>query len=185
MNPLAPYVAMAKLIALLGAMAIICWQSSQVHRWHKQYLSEHSAHLATIANYRAAAEQAAADDAANAARVKAEQDKISKEQADEYQKRIAAARAAAERLRARSQADSGSAAKPPVPSLPASPIRVTEGAGQDRFSIADRLIATEQAIQLDELITWVKRQADVDVNANPKPEPKKKHRSLWQRITPW
>ena len=32
MNPLAPYFAMGKLIALLGAVALICWQSSAIHR---------------------------------------------------------------------------------------------------------------------------------------------------------
>jgi hypothetical protein len=34
------------------------------------------------------------------------------------------------------------------------------------LSEADALTATEQAIQLDELITWVKAQAAVDPNAS-------------------
>jgi len=36
MNPLTQYLMIGKLVALLGAIAIICWQSSQIHRWHKQ-----------------------------------------------------------------------------------------------------------------------------------------------------
>ena len=35
-NPLSQYLMIGKLIALLGCVALICWQSSQIHRWHKQ-----------------------------------------------------------------------------------------------------------------------------------------------------
>jgi len=49
-----------------------------------------------------------------------------------------------------------------VPGLSAAPGGSPQAPGEDGFS--DRLIATEQAIQLDELIKWVKRQAAVEVN---------------------
>jgi hypothetical protein len=35
-NPLSQYLMIGKLVALLGCIALICWQSSQIHRWHKQ-----------------------------------------------------------------------------------------------------------------------------------------------------
>jgi hypothetical protein len=41
---------------------------------------------------------------------------------------------------------------------------VAQAAGQDRLSAGDALTATEQAIQLDELIKWVKAQTAVDNN---------------------
>ena len=46
--------------------------------------------------------------------------------------------------------------------LPASATGAHSPPGQDRFPDPDRLIATEQAIQLDELIKWVRAQAAVD-----------------------
>ena len=53
----------------------------------------------------------------------------------------------------------------PVPGLPASPGRADQAAGQDRLPVAEALTATEQAIQLDELIGWVRRQHAVNPNA--------------------
>jgi len=46
--------------------------------------------------------------------------------------------------------------------------------GPKDFSLEDRLIATEQAIQLDELIKWVKAQAGVEspeARSGPSPSP--------------
>lgn len=120
----------------------------------------------TVAGYRAAAAQARAADAANAARVKAEQSAINERIEDEYQTRIAAARSDARRLRdnqaAATNPRSGRAAS--MPGLSAPSPGATQTAGEDRLSESDRLIATEQAIQLDELIRWVKTQAMVDPN---------------------
>jgi len=33
-NPLSQYLMIGKLVALLGCIALICWQSSQIHKWH-------------------------------------------------------------------------------------------------------------------------------------------------------
>jgi hypothetical protein len=52
-----------------------------------------------------------------------------------------------------------------VPLLPAAPDGPAQAADQDRLSQSDALTATEQAIQLDELIKWVRRQHEVDPNA--------------------
>jgi hypothetical protein len=133
----------------------------------KQQLADTKAAFAqTVANYRAAAEQAKHDDAANKARVEAEQSKINQETSDAYEARIADARARAVKLRQQLQAaaDSGGRSGAPVPGVPAPAKGSAQAAGEDGFSVTDRLIATEQAIQLDELIKWVKKQAGVDVN---------------------
>lgn len=42
----------------------------------------------------------------------------------------------------------------------------SEAARKDGLPAADRLLATEQAIQLDELIKWIRAQAKVDNNAS-------------------
>jgi hypothetical protein len=52
-----------------------------------------------------------------------------------------------------------------MPGLPAAAPSAAEAAGHDRLPYADALTATEQAIQLDALIAWVKAQAEVDPNA--------------------
>jgi hypothetical protein len=139
----------------------------------KQQLADTKVAFAqTVANYRAAAEQAKRDDAANVARVKIEQSKINQESSDEFEARLAAARATAQRLRDQlaAQANPGGRSAAPVSGVPVATKGSAQGADANRLSIDERLIATEQAIQLDELIKWVKRQAGVDVNgAAPKP----------------
>jgi signal transduction histidine kinase len=138
--------------------------------WKKQsatfeqlYQKEQAAFALTVANARAAADVARADDKANADRVAAEQRAINERAAHDYETRLAAARAAAERLRlgTATTADSRAGRGSSMPGLPASPDGAAQGADQDQFSRSDRLTATEQAIQLDELINWVRQQAGV------------------------
>ena len=52
-----------------------------------------------------------------------------------------------------------------MPGLSAPPGGAAQAPGQDRLPPQDALTATEQAIQLDELIKWVRKQAAVDNNA--------------------
>jgi signal transduction histidine kinase len=155
----------------LGILLLL--QKGETRHWRKQsvqfeqlYRAEQAAFSATVANYRAAAATARAAEAANAARVAAEQRTINERTAHDFETRLAAARAAAERLRRQAAAAAtnpsggGSAS---VPRLPPAAGGTAEGAGEDRFSEFDRLTATEQAIQLDELIKWVREQHAVRV----------------------
>lgn len=123
----------------------------------------------TVAGYRAAAAQAKAEDAANAARVRAEQTKINQESSNAYEDRIAAARASAERLRQQlaSAGNSGLRSRAPVSGVSTAASGSAQASSEDGFSVSDRLTATEQAIQLDELIKWVNKQAGVDPNTAP------------------
>jgi len=163
-----------KILGAAVAVGALLWLVQSRDHWRDEaranaglFHAEQAAHSATIANYRAAADQARREDAANLARVKAAQAQITERTANDYESRIASARADA--LRLREQA--GSAATDPrasggaqVPRIPAPAGGASETAGEDRLPQSDRLLATEQAIQLDELIKWVRAQAAVPVN---------------------
>ena len=159
-----------KLVAGIGAALLLALLVHDRNRWkstaelrHAQLVAEQQAHATTVANYRAAAAQARREDAENLARVSAQQSKINERTAHDFESRIAAARADAERLRRNAQAaaDSGRGGGSPVPGLPATAGAAAEAAGDHQLSADQRLTATEQAIQLDELIKWVRSQAQV------------------------
>ena len=160
-------------IAVAFALGIILLvQKGETRHWKKEsgrfeqlYTKEQAALASTVANYRAAAAEAEASDKANAKRVAAEQRAINERTSNDYEARLAAARLSAQRLRGQSAAaaaDPRAGRAAPVPGLPAAPVGPAEAAGQDRLPVADALTATEQAIQLDELIKWVKAQSAVD-----------------------
>jgi nitrogen fixation-related uncharacterized protein len=166
-------------IAVSLALAILLViQKVETAHWKKQsgqfeqlYQQQQSALATTVSNYRAAARQAEAADQANARRVEADQRAINERTEDDYQTRLAAARSLAQRLRGESAgaaADPRGGASAPVPGLPASPGGPARAAGQDGLPLTDRELATDQAIQLDELIEWVKAQHAVDPNAKEK-----------------
>jgi hypothetical protein len=162
------------LYKLLGAalgIAAVLWLIQSRDHWRdearsngKLFRAEQAAHAATIANYRSAAEQARREDAENLARVEASQAQINERTANDFETRMASARADARRLREQARA---AAADPrigggaSVPGLPPAARAVAEAAGEGGLPESDRLMATEQAIQLDELIKWVRSQSDV------------------------
>jgi hypothetical protein len=165
----------AGIAASLALAILLVIQKAETRHWRKEsgqyeqlYRDSEAALAGTVANYRAAADQARAADKANAERVAAVQSKISQEKSDELEARLAAARALAGRLRpGTAAADSRGRGAAPVPALSAAAGQPHQGAAENGFSVPDRLIATEQAIQLDELIKWVKAQAKLDNNAPP------------------
>lgn len=158
----------------LGILLLV--QKAETRHWQKQsaqfeqlYDKGQATLSTTVAGYRAATAQAEAADKANAVRVAAEQAAINERTDDDYQARLAAARSLAQRLRgqgAAAAADPRSGAATPVPGLSAAAGGPDEAAGHDRLPPSDALTATEQAIQLDELIKWVKAQAAVDRDKN-------------------
>jgi hypothetical protein len=140
------------------------WKAKTTH-FAELLSAERGAHAATVANVRAASEQARKADQANVERVTVRQSTINQRSDYDFEKRLTDARIAANRLRnEQSPRPDGAGARgaTPVPSLPSGAESAAEAAGQDRLSLADQLIATEQAIQLDELIKWVKAQGAVD-----------------------
>jgi hypothetical protein len=128
-----------------------------------QLKDERLAHQATQLNYRNAAEQARQADLANKARVEAEQKAITERTSREYEARIADARATAQRLRDNLKA-AGNPSGPraaPLPGTGSPASGADEAPAHPGLSLDERLVATEQAIQLDELISWVERQTKV------------------------
>jgi hypothetical protein len=166
----APFIGLL-LIPLAIALLV---QQGETRHWRKQsdrfealYHAEQTAHAVTVANYRAAADRARQLDQANAARVQSEQRLINERTSDDYETRLAAARAVADRLRgelAKAASNPGGGGATAVPGLPAAAGGAAQAAGEDGLSIDERLLATEQGIQLDELIKWIRRQAAVDPN---------------------
>ena len=167
----------AGIVVGLALAALLVVQKIETAHWRKQsrqfeqlYRDSERVLATTVADTRAAAAAARAADQANIARVAAEQRAINERTKDEFETRLAAARARAAALAERVRIDAGAAADPgagraaPMSSLPASARSAAEGAGENRLPRSDRLIATEQAIQLDELIKWVLRQVKVDNN---------------------
>jgi len=164
----------AGLVAGVALAILLVIQKGETRHWKKQsagfeqlYRQSDAALAGTVANYRAAADAARAADQANAARVAADQRAINERTAHDFETRLAAARASALRLRSQPQAtaDSGTGGGAQLPGLSAASGSPFETADQNRLSPEDALTATEQAIQLDELIKWVRQQGQVDPNA--------------------
>jgi hypothetical protein len=166
-------------VVVASALALLLLvQKGETRHWRRQsshyeqlYRTGEAALAATVANYRAAAEGARAADQANLGRVTAAQLAITERTADDYQARLAAARARAEQLRRQSAAtatDPGARGAAPVPGLAVAAGKPAEAPRQDRLPPGAALLATEQAIQLDELIKWIRRQHGVDPN-RPRP----------------
>ncbi|HEX6603809.1 MAG TPA: hypothetical protein VF027_02870 [Sphingomicrobium sp.] len=159
--------------ACLGLLLIL--QKGETRQWRKQssqfeqlYRDEHAARAATVANYRAAADAARAADRAAGERARAQQQAISERTSHDYETRLADARARALRLRSEARAaaaNPGGSGTAAMPALSAAAGQPPEAAREDRLPAADALLATEQAIQLDALIRWIRRQHAVDPNA--------------------
>lgn len=124
-----------------------------------------AAHQADIIKWQDAMRKAQQMAAENLSRVTQKQNDVTERALNDYDARIAAARALARSLQHNAQApvDHSNAGNSPVSGLPSSPRRAAQAPG-DGLSDGERLTATEQAIQLDELIKWVTRQHDIDPN---------------------
>lgn len=125
-------------------------------------------HKATKRTYAEAQREAERLEAERLARVEAQQKEITDDRFQSYERRLAGARADAARLRDRLRAGGagagGAAAGLAVPGFPAAAGEADGAPGGDGLSRA--LIATAQAIQLDELISWIEDQARIDNTAS-------------------
>jgi hypothetical protein len=88
MNPLSQYLMIGKLVALLGAIALICYQGSQIHKWHQHSLQLSELRAADRRAYEAAQVQAQAKNDATLTRVKSEQEAITNEVKSDLQSRL-------------------------------------------------------------------------------------------------
>ena len=137
--------------------------------------AEIAKHKATKDAYRAAQIEAADLEAKRLASVIATQERITDEAASEYRQRIAALRERVDSLRAQvraAAAGSGAVSAPSGVAMPgtgdtagridAAPDCVGFPAPDPLTDLECRRIATEQATQLDALISWVSRQMQVE-----------------------
>lgn len=174
MTPPIPYKLIASLVGGLLAMAALSWLIGSRNHWKETaaaneqlYHGEQTAHQLTVANYRAKAVEAHKADEANVARVVAEQTAINERSSSEYEARIADARARYERLQPRAgsaPANPGRSGNPDLSNVSQAPSGTPGPAAQGQLSTDDALTATEQAIQLDELIKAVTAHSNVNVN---------------------
>ncbi len=189
--PFNPFTALAAKIygaIALAALAAFAWQTVRIEGlkvWPisitglEQKLAdrtaerdaERAAHQQTRSTYLAAQLEAARLERARLERVKAQQQEITDEVASDYRRRLDDAGARAERLRdellraGERAAGAGRAVGLPAAADP--PGGADEASGYPRLpaeQLEHDIIATEQAIQLDALISWVERQAQVEVN---------------------
>lgn len=148
--------------ALIAALVAVAWLWRANSHLRDGIKAERAAHAQTVANFRKAQTQAEAQQKANLVRVAKAQDAISERISDDFQTRLADARARYDKLRAK-----GNRSAPgdnPVPATGQGSGQPVEAPDQDGFSLADRLTATEQALQLDALITWVEEQSKVETS---------------------
>jgi hypothetical protein len=164
----------AGLAATICLAFLLLLQKAEAHHWKKQsgqfeqlYFADQAAFAQTIAGYRAAADAARAADRAAGDRARAEQAAINERTANDYETRLAAARVRAGELRRDAQAPAHSSGRgtAAVPALSAAAGGAAATAPQAALPTPDALTATEQAIQLDELIKWIRRQSAVNPNA--------------------
>lgn len=163
------------LVATLALLGLLLTQKAETRHWRKQsnaferlYHSEQAAFAGSVANYRAAADAARSADRAASEHARVEQNSINERTKNEFQARLADARARAELLRSESagaSADRSGRGTPAMSGLSAPARGAAQAAGKDGLPPEDALTATELAIQLDELIKWVRAQASVDPNA--------------------
>lgn len=156
--------AIAALLAIIVVLSLLLTASERHGRKLQRNLTaEVAAHAATTARIEQATADAEAADTANVARVRAEQERITSNVESNYRARLAAAHSRADRLRHdRTTSDPSGSAAAPVPGASDTAGGVDEAPGD---GISTALICEAQAIQLDELITWVEQQTAVAVNA--------------------
>lgn len=138
------------------------WLRSDVADARRDLAAEQAAHRETVAGVRIATAQARIDDAQRVIAAAAANLRINEETSRAYQDRLADARARADALRLRldaaARAGAGGGGSAPVPGAADAargPDGATAAAGLP-LTLAERLTATEQAIQLDALQQWVR-----------------------------
>jgi hypothetical protein len=174
---------LAEVVCIIMGLALVClavwgngWKhvavnrTTQLNECKSGRAADRQAYTQTVQNYRTAQQRAEQEDRAKDERTKAQQAQINQERSNEYEARIADARARAGRLHKESTppAPVGGTGGSSVPSVSSAASGASQAAC-DRLSdgsLADpQLCATEQGIQLDELIKWAKAQHSVDPNA--------------------
>ena len=145
---------------LAVAIVACAWLWRANNGLHDSLKAERAAHAQTVANFKKAQADAEAVQAHNLARVAKAQKDVTDETLDDYNRRVADLRERYKRLLA--QGNRSAPLDAQMSTVSDTAATVNAAAQQDGLSASDALIASEQALQLDALITWVERQAKVE-----------------------
>ena len=161
--------------AAIGFIARHPWQSAAVlllvacawlwranNGLHDTIKAERASYAETVASFRDAQAKAELAQKANLARVSIQQRTITDETLDDYNRRVAVLRARYQRLL--SQGNRSASGGADLPAIPDTSGRINEAPVENGLPAADALTASEQALQLDALITWIERQAKVETS---------------------
>ena len=147
---------------LIAALALSAWLWRANNGLHDTIKAERARYAETVASFKDAQAKAELAQKANLARVSIQQRNITDETLDDYNRRVADLRARYQRLLSQgNRSASGNAAMPAIPDATG---RIDEAPDENGLPAADALTASEQALQLDALITWVDRQAKVETS---------------------
>ena len=145
---------------LAVAIVACAWLWRANNGLHDTIRTERARYAETVANFKKAQADAEAVQAHNLARVAKAQKDVTDETLDDYNRRVADLRARYKRLL--DQGNRSASGNPDLPAVPNATSGTDAAAQQDGLPAADALTASEQALQLDALITWVERQAKVE-----------------------
>ena len=150
-------------VALLVTVALV-WREESRH-YEKLWTAEKTAHALGIANYKAAADEAARLDKANVDRVTKEQTAITEKVTNDYQSKLADSASRYDRLRAQASGYLSHPASPGVPTSPETTCRAVAGADCENVPTLLKA-AQDNTDQLLALQAWVTAQSAVDTNGD-------------------
>jgi hypothetical protein len=149
------------LAAVLVLAALLANRTGQRDEARVALARSEQARALFAARVRARAAETARDFTERARRTEQSQARISQEVSHDYQNRMADLRRRVDALRLRGRtdrADPGRAAAARLPGLPDAAGGFDAAAVDHRLSLEHRIAATEQAIRLEELQRWIRRQ---------------------------
>ena len=153
----------AAAIGLLGILLLLARVDAR--HWRSLADQEKAAHAQIVANYRAAADEAARLDAANVARAKAEQTAITERTIDAYQSQLADSASRYERLRAQASGYLRLPRPADMPDTRDATCRAVAGTGCEAIPPLLKA-AQDNTDQLLALQAWTREQAGVDINGS-------------------
>jgi len=146
--------------ALAVCLCACAWLWRANNGLHDSLKAERARYAETVASFKKAQADAEAVQAHNLARVAKASKEITNETLDDYNRRVADLRERYKRLLA--QGNRSAPLDAQMSTVSDTAATVNAATQQDGLSASDALIASEQALQLDALITWVERQAKVE-----------------------
>lgn len=164
-------IGLALLLAVIGVLLLkLEARTADRDKWQTRAVAEEQAHKQTVANYRAASDEAQRQAQANVARVKAAQAAITERTVNDYQARLAAVDARYERVRRQIATQAHLSSSDPAPMSIATDATCRAYAAADCDTLLSRLmVAEKQAVQLIALQSWVRDQAAVKVEPVERP----------------